>query len=179
MDPEPTVAPLAGRMARLRARGSRGAATRAADRDAAVAAVVPVGAGPVAAVTAGPSGIDVSSVVAVLSRHGHEVRVTDRADEGVVPASVARHCHQLLADVTAALVRHAGGDLRVDVRLRTEDEQLVLAVQTLAVGDHPRPLELGARDEDLLRRRVEAAAGRATIRTTHGGNWLAMARLPL
>lgn len=178
MESEPTSAPLrAGHLARLRGRRAAARGLRVDD-----GALVP----PAAAAVAAPPGpaaprtlADVPRLVSVLTRHGHAVRVSDRTGEVPVPAAVALVGCLVVEDLVAVLVRCAASDQRVHVRLRTEDDELVVAVQTLPDGDRPKPLVLTPRDEQALRRRIEGAAGRATIRTTHGGNWLAMARLPL
>lgn len=173
MDREPTTARLrVGRIARLRARRSGAQAKHGS--------AAPAPAVPDAARAPEPTGLgDLSRVTATLARHGHEVRVADRTQPGDVPAATARQALLVLGDVAAVLVRCAGSDQLVSVRVRTEDDQLVVAVQTLPAGPRPKPIVLAARDEQLLRRRVESAAGRATVRTTHGGNWIVMARLPL
>lgn len=173
MDPDPTTARLAtGRVARLRSRHAR-----TAERPGASSAV------PFAAPAADASGpkdlSDLSVLAALLTRHGHAVRVSDRTEPGTVPVAASRLAYLVLEDVVAVLVRRAASDQRIHLRVRTEDGELIVAVQTLPDGDRPKPLALGAHDEATVRRRVEGASGRATIRTTHGGNWLAMARLPL
>lgn len=174
MDPDPTTARLrAGRLSRLRAGRSRARTTQGADAPSPV---------PEAAVSDGaaPTGLaDLTRVVATLTRHGHEVRVTDRTVPGEVPAATSRRGRLVLDDLVAGLVRRAGSEQRVSIRVRAEDEQLLLVVQTLPAGERPKPIVLEARDEDLVRRRVEAAGGRTTVRSTHGGNWIAIVRLPL
>lgn len=175
MDRDPTTARFAaGRLARLRAARARPAA-RGGD-----GASSPV---PPAAVAdgdeAGPGLGDLTRLTAALTRHGHDVRVADRCAEGTIPDTVARQGLLVLEDIVTVLVRCAGSDQRISIRIRTEDEQLLIAVQTLPAGDRPKPIALAARDEDVIRRRAESAGGRATVRTTHGGNWIAMARLPL
>jgi hypothetical protein len=174
MDPDPTAArPALRGLARLRRR-------RATDRPVADGGAEVPFAVPAVPTPDAPRGLsDVSSLVAVLTRQGHVVRVSDRTAPGTVPSSAARAGYLVLEEVVAILVRRAATHQRIHVRIRTEDDELVLAVQTLPEGDRVRSFVLGERDEAALRRRVEAAAGRATIRTTHGGNWLAMARLPL
>ncbi len=174
MDHEPTAArPALRGLSRLRPRGT--ARRRTSPDPVAVPFALQAEAAPDA-----PEGLDaVPALVAVLTRQGHIVRVSDRTAPGSVPAATGRTAYLVLADVVDVLVRRAVSHHRIDVRLRTEDGELVLAVQTLPEGDRVRPFVLRDHDEDALRRTVAAASGRATIRTTHGGNWLAMARLPL
>lgn len=179
MEPEQTSARLrGGRLARLRGRRASAAAP---DSRAVDAALVP----PAASADAAPRPeeprtlADVPRLVQTLTRHGHEVRVSDRTGDEQIPRDVARVGYLVVEDLVAVLVRRAAADQRVHVRLRTDAGELVVAMQTLPDGDRAKPFVLAARDEEMLRRRIEGAAGRATIRTTHGGNWLAMARLPL
>jgi hypothetical protein len=122
---------------------------------------------------------DLSRLTTALARHGHAVRVSDRTVPGDVPVATARQGRLVLDEIAAVLVRCAGSDQRVSVRVRTEDGHLVVGVQTLPAGERPKPIVLASRDEDAIRRRAESAGGRATVRTTHGGNWIAMARIPL
>ncbi|WP_026911998.1 hypothetical protein [Patulibacter minatonensis] len=176
--PEPGAARLvAGRLGRLRR-----SATRGADDAEATAGAVPADPATVAvdrSATSDPRTIaDLSTIETLLARHGHQVRVSDRTVPGEVGTAAARAAYLVLEDVAMTLVRRATGDQRVNIRIRCEGEHVVIAVQTLGTADRPRPLVLTPRDEDTLRRRIEGAHGRATLRTTHGGNWLAMARLP-
>lgn len=172
MEHDPTTARLAhGRLARLRSLRAR---TRTAPTEV-VADPVPGPATPTV-----PRGLaDAGRVVAALTRQGHAVRVTDRTSPGDVPVAADRAARVVLEEIVSVLGRCATSDQRVHVRIRTEDGELVLGVQTLPEGDRARPLTLGPRDESAIRRCVDGAAGRATIRTTHGGNWLAVVRLPL
>lgn len=175
MESESSSAPLvAGRLARLR--GRRASAERTITGAGAVA---PVPRAPADVPAAGRTLADVPRLVAALTRHGHSVRVSDRTGDERIADGVAQLACLVVEDLAAVLVRRAASNQRVHVRLRTEGDDLVVAFQTLPDGDRPKPVVLAARDEEMLRRRIEGAAGRATIRTTHGGNWLAMARLPL
>ncbi|MDO9408283.1 hypothetical protein [Patulibacter sp.] len=177
MDPDPTTARLApGRLARLRSRRSRATGAPAAGpSDVAVPSEARHEDAP-----AGPPGLaDAGRLLAGLTRQGHAVRVSDRTTSDEVPAAVDRAAYLVLAQIVGVLSRCAASDQRVHVRIRTEDGALVLGVQTLPAGDRPKPLVPGPREEAAIRRCVEHASGRATLRTTHGGNWLAVARLPL
>ncbi|CAB4936686.1 unannotated protein [freshwater metagenome] len=175
MEPDPTTARLAhGRLARLRSLRS---AVRTSKPEPVVRAVPRPPAADASAVAGGLA--DAARVVAALTRQGHAVRVSDRTAPGEVPSSADRAGRVVLEEIVSVLGRCATSDQRVHVRIRTEDGELVLGVQTLPEGDRPRPLTLGPRDEAAIRRSVETASGRATMRTTHGGNWLAVVRLPL
>lgn len=176
MEPDPTTARLPhGRLARLRSLRSAGRTSTAEP----VVRTVPRPS-PGDSVPPAPRGVaDAERVVAALARQGHTVRVSDRTIPGEVPNAVDRAGRVVLEEIVSVLGRCATSDQRVHVRIRTEDGELVLGVQTLPEGDRPRPLALGTRDEAAIRRSVETASGRATMRTTHGGNWLAVVRLPL
>lgn len=178
MESEPTSAPLrAGRRSWLRGRRAAAAAQGPVDVDE---VLVPPAATAAAATPDAPRALgDVPQLVSALTRHGHTVRVSDRTGDEPIPLAVSRLGYLVVEDLVSVLIRRATADQRINVRLRTEDGELVVAVQTLPDGDRPKPLVIAPRDEEMLRRRIEGASGRATIRTTHGGNWLAMARLPL
>jgi signal transduction histidine kinase len=147
----------------------------------------PVADGPAAAVRAdtvdaprAPTGVpDVAGLVGVLERRGHVVRLTDLTAPGEVPDRAAGLVQLVLQDVVSALGRSAATDLNVTVRLRTDGGTLVLSVQTSRPVGAPRLAPPEARDEAALRRRVEGAGGRATLRATADGTWMAGARLPL
>jgi hypothetical protein len=194
MDALPTTAPASGRLARLAVRARRTAAVDLAGAPSPPATVdlagAPVqsaaidlaGAPPQPAATpvaarAMPSAV--ACAVAALERRGHVVRVTDRTAPGELSPGSARIAQLVLQDVVSALSRGATGALNVTVRLRTDRGELVVSVQTLRPVGRPGTGLPGERDEQTLRRRIEAAGGRATIRATHDGNWLASARLPL
>jgi hypothetical protein len=175
MEHDPSTARIASsRLGRLRALRTR--SMRVADDGAVPPEAVAVEAG----APGRAKGLDdVPALASVLTRHGHVVRVSDRTEPGELSPAAGLRGYLVLEDVVGVLARRAASDQRVHLRMRVEAGELIVAVQTLPEGPRSTPFTIAPRDEAALRRRIEGAKGRATIRTTHGGNWLAMARLPL
>jgi signal transduction histidine kinase len=82
-------------------------------------------------------------------------------------------------DSVDLLVRRAPSPQRLDLRVRVDDGQLLVSMQSVGVDPDSTPMELTAHDLGPLYRRIEAAGGRTTVRSTQNGNWIAIARLPL
>jgi signal transduction histidine kinase len=114
-----------------------------------------------------------------LERAGHDPRLTDRTAPGEVPPAVGHQAYLVFQDSVDLLVRRAPSPQRLDLRVRVDDGQLLVSMQSVGVDPEATPMELTAHDLGPLYRRIEAAGGRTTVRSTQNGNWIAIGRLPL
>jgi signal transduction histidine kinase len=121
----------------------------------------------------------VFELVAELERAGHDARLTDRTTPDEVPPAVGHQAYLVFRDSVDLLVRRAPSPQRLGLRVRVDDGQLLVSMQSVGVDPHATPMELTAHDLGPLYRRIEAAGGRTTVRSTQNGNWIAIARLPL
>lgn len=121
----------------------------------------------------------VPELVDELERAGHDARLTDRTAPGEVADAVGHQAYLVFRDSVDLLVRRAPSAQRLDLRVRVDDGQLLVSMQSVGVDPQSTPTELTARDLGPLYRRIEAAGGRTTVRSTQNGNWIAIARLPL
>jgi signal transduction histidine kinase len=121
---------------------------------------------------------DVPGLVGAIERAGHTIGFSDRTPGAVVPEDLSRAGYLILRDSAALLIKRAPCPQRVQLRVRVDQDELVLSMQSTARDDDAPEFVLGAHDLRPLHARITAAGGRMVVKTTSAGNWLTIARLP-
>ncbi|WP_210491839.1 hypothetical protein [Patulibacter sp. SYSU D01012] len=160
------------RLGRLRPRRAR------ARTEAPAAATAPPPL-PRARAEAGPRTIaDLPLLVARLRGLGHTAWLEDHTGDAAVPAALSATVFCVLDETVEAIRRDGRPGQTLSIRVRVEDDALVVSVQN---GGRLRVEAPDLDDADLapLRRRIDAAGGDATVLPTAAGYWIAIARFPL
>ena len=123
-------------------------------------------------------GLDqIDGLVADLEGVGHEVARHDDGDLTAVPAVVATSAYRIVQEATTNIIKHAGPDLRVDIRLRFDGHEL-----GIVVADDGRGAAAPSTDGHGLtgmNERVEVFGGTLHAEPRPGGGFEVWAVIPV